>query len=749
MAAPTVSTLWVVVRCLSARTPPYKTSDYSSLRKKEQFFYVSLVIAFLLSVLFLFVWIETSNEYNSFDWVVYLGTGRWFLWSILVLCAAGILAAYTSLLLLLGFLLLWERIELNLHTSHKVLIFIVIFLCSILLGVLSHFWKDKWLIVGLSLQIFAPFVALQLAAGLSFLIILLFLYLMPLGIYSPCVLQKESLGPKPALFGHRGAPMMAPENTMMSFEKAVEFDAFGLETDIFIRVSPVTACSRLGDSGYELAVSSQQQPGLQFLAVYQHMDPLEAQRDSSLLEWSSYDKLNGLSIPHDRCRNSLGDYFNEKDVINYDQVPFLMHDYDLTRTTNIREVLPSAARNHSSYFNWTFLSTLNAGKWFLKTTTSKPFFNMKPLSEADKIKAGNQSIPRLSELLELAKREQKFVLFDLFGPAPGHPLRNTFVRRVVRVILDSNIEQHLIFWLPGFDRDYVKYMAPGFQQVGRLWSIEELKKNNISIINVDYKRLFYAGLRTFANLKLDYKKAKIYINVYVINEPWLFSLAWCSRVNSVTTDNIELLNQLSHPLFFMTSKHQDSTCSCGFSWMFFLRLSLVWYFVITASRIKELRKERWLEASASADIERINLPQEKSEIQSASHLPNKPPARIGRSPWTPKVHYGSSSRREKIPPPRTIQSVKDPKKKPVPFKNTVKPLTQGFQHTKTSAREISLRTPEPTLKGDEVAESLTEYSHAKTRPNTPMVDSSEESASSLESITSNVSYKMPLKKKRP
>jgi hypothetical protein len=53
-------------------------------------------------------------------------------------------------------------------------------------------------------------------------------------------------------------------------------------------------------------------------------------------------------------------------VCSFDSVPFLMHDYDLTRTTNIKEVLPSAAGNHTSNFNWTFLSTLNAGKWFLK-----------------------------------------------------------------------------------------------------------------------------------------------------------------------------------------------------------------------------------------------------------------------------------------------------------------------------------------------------------------------------------------------
>ena len=47
-----------------------------------------------------------------------------------------------------------------------------------------------------------------------------------------------------------------------------------------------------------------------------------------------------------------------------DEVPFLMHDYDLRRTTNILEVMPNASDEQSNFFYWDFLSTLNAGKWF-------------------------------------------------------------------------------------------------------------------------------------------------------------------------------------------------------------------------------------------------------------------------------------------------------------------------------------------------------------------------------------------------
>ncbi|KAI4561619.1 hypothetical protein MJG53_016673 [Ovis ammon polii x Ovis aries] len=326
-----------------------------------------------------------------------------------------------------------------------------------------HWWRESQ--SEKILQGITSYTALQVAIGLPFVLILLCLCVVPFGIYSPCVQEKDKLGPKPNFFGHRGAPMLGPENTIMSFEKAVEYGAHGLESDV---------------------------------------------------------------------------------QISLDKVPFLMHDYDLRRTTNILDVMPNASHEHSSFFNWDFLSTLNAGKWF-SDSWIKPFFRMKPLSEADKERARNQKIPKLSELLELAQKEKKLVIFDLNAPPQSHPSRSSYIRLVVSVILDSKIEQHLIIWLPGSDRKYVRSKAPGFQHIGRLFTIEELRKENITRINVDYKRLFYNGLK-------EYKAANITINLYIINEPWLFSLAWCSRIHSVTTDNIQVLKKINHPYYFMTPK---------------------------------------------------------------------------------------------------------------------------------------------------------------------------------------------------
>uniref|UniRef100_A0A4X1UIG2 GP-PDE domain-containing protein n=1 Tax=Sus scrofa TaxID=9823 RepID=A0A4X1UIG2_PIG len=626
--------------------------------------------------LLLFVWIESSNEYNGFNWVIFLGTGYWFFWSIVLLSFFGILTAYTALLLVLGFLLCWEGRELSLHWCHKILILLVLLTCSFFFWILFTYWKDRWLTVGLSLQIFAPYMhlgsismmvllswpvafyvihlegearirrhqmtfyerkrkkrcavltklrALQVAIGLPFCLILLSLYLIPLGIYSPCIQEKDELGPKPSFFGHRGAPMLGPENTMM-FEKAVEEGAFGLESDVHI---------------------------------------------------------------------------------SNDDVPFLMHDNNLRRTTNIKEVKPNASFTHPSLFDWSFLSTLNAGRWF-SHSRFKPFYHMKPLSEADREKAGNQKIPKLTDLLQLAQKEKKFVIFDLNGPAPKHFHRSSYVRHVVRVILDSRIEQHLIFWLPHTDRQYVKKRAPGFQQVSQLFSVEHLAKENISRVNVDYKRLFYNGLR-------EYKAANISINLYIINEPWLFSLAWCSRIQSVTTDNIQVLNKINHPYYFMTPNFYM------FIWILMDCVSAVFIVAIFYFHWwRKSKKETLLKSSSTV-----------TESQSTtSNLSMEPPTRVREIPWTHTAHYPSLTRSIRKQPhsshfvvpekkARQQESVKETVKKPMVHKDYFRqPLhtMKAFEPTQAAVQESTREAPfQNTLSALEARERIspTEISHPK------------------------------------
>ncbi|XP_064265841.1 serine/threonine-protein kinase PAK 1 isoform X4 [Passer domesticus] len=440
---------------------------------RECMFFPLLVAAFCFSLVFLYTWGEGKNDYNSFDWYNYGNLGFWFLWSLVILIVAAVLFAYISLLLIGTFLVLGFSIA--------------------SLFALSILWRDHRKTVRLSFQVTAPYLHIGAIAIMvllawpvalhairadkkvtqviivgPYLAILLFLFLIPLGMYSPCIREMGTLGPKPALIGHRGAPMLAPENTEMSFLKTIEHGGDGLETDV---------------------------------------------------------------------------------AISYDGVPFLMHDDTLRRTTNIEEVYPNDTGKAASFFSWDALQKLNAGTWFLK---NKPFVGMGSLSKADQNQAMNQSIYTLSSFLRLADSHNKLVIFDLYRPPEKHPYRNLWLRKVLDVILkESKIKRHLVLWLHNSVRSFVQSVAPGFQHtMGRKAPIEDLLKHNIVKLNLVYTEMSSEDIRKYA-------EANITTNFYVVNEPWLYSLAWCSGAHSVTTNAVHLLKNLSQPLFLMTPQQYN------------------------------------------------------------------------------------------------------------------------------------------------------------------------------------------------
>ncbi|XP_042342956.1 glycerophosphodiester phosphodiesterase domain-containing protein 5-like [Plectropomus leopardus] len=49
-----------------------------------------------------------------------------------------------------------------------------------------------------------------------------------------------------------------------------------------------------------------------------------------------------------------------------------------------------------------------------------------------------------------------------------------------------------------------------------------------------------------------YQSVNISTNLYVISQPWLYTLAWCAGAQSVTTNSIHILSKIKTPLFLMT-----------------------------------------------------------------------------------------------------------------------------------------------------------------------------------------------------
>ncbi|XP_062261777.1 glycerophosphodiester phosphodiesterase domain-containing protein 5-like [Platichthys flesus] len=455
--------------------------------KLEGVSFALLVVTFCLTLVFLYFWGNAENDYDDFDWFNFGNLGFWFPWSVVLLVIAAGFFTYVTVLLLLAVCLLSEGQKLYLHWSHKIGVLVSLVFCMLATAVLSRLWSKEWTTLLLSFQVTAPYLHVggvllmtvlawpiafhlfrmngRVGHGLVFsvyLVLLSALYLVPLGLYSPCIKEERSLGPAPAFIGHRGAPMLGPENTLMSFEKAVEAGSEGLETDV---------------------------------------------------------------------------------TISYDGVPFLMHDRTLRRTTNVHEVFPNRTDTAAAMFTWAELQSLNAGAWFLSVD---PFGTAGSLGADERQRAANQSVCSLQAFLQLAAHTDKLVIFDLYRPPSSHPYSDTWIQRTLEVIHESPIRSSQVLWLPSDLRSVVNEFDPELQQTsGSRLPLEELQSNNIVKMNLDYTSMS-------AELVSEYASVNITTNLYVISQPWLFSLAWCCGVHSVSTNDPQLLSSMGSPLFLMT-----------------------------------------------------------------------------------------------------------------------------------------------------------------------------------------------------
>jgi len=294
------------------------------------------------------------------------------------------------------------------------------------------------------------------------LILLVGLWLLP-AIFPPNWAYQGDLPAKPALIAHRGASMLAPENTLAAGELAAEYDAFGFETDV---------------------------------------------------------------------------------RISKDGVPFLMHDETLQRTTNISEVFPDRVDDDVSSFTIDELRALNAGLWFIQ---KDPFDTIDSglISQAQLSLNQGQKIPTLAQALTLVDEEKMVILFDLRYPPQEHPYHDRFFEIVFDLCKESGLNGDVWFLVGRDNLDIVLEEAPQMTRVIGLSSTDlpapnELIELNYEIINVD-TGIIKEEIRA-------YRQEGLGVNVYTIDQPWLFSQFWLSGVTSVTTSNIHTFSQLNAPI---------------------------------------------------------------------------------------------------------------------------------------------------------------------------------------------------------
>uniref|UniRef100_A0A671VWS2 Glycerophosphodiester phosphodiesterase domain containing 5 n=1 Tax=Sparus aurata TaxID=8175 RepID=A0A671VWS2_SPAAU len=455
--------------------------SHDDTTKWELLWSLILLFTFCLLLVWFYFWWEAHNDYNEFNWFLYNRSREWSDGTVPILATTAAGFTYIAFLMVLALCHIALGQQLNLHWLHK--IGVTAALLTTIVGVISvnQTWGQEWDVVPISLQATGPFLhigALAAITALSWIVagqvarsektmfqvvvvllyisVLLGLYVVPLYITSPCIMDPTTLKQRPDVIGHQGAPMLAPENTLWSFQRALQMNVTGFEADVAISV---------------------------------------------------------------------------------DGVPFLMHDHTLERTTNAEKVFPGRQTDDASHFNWTDLQQLNAGQWFLK---DDPFWTVHSLSPHEKDLIANQSVCSLEQLLKLASYHNSTVVFRLRRPPPEHPCYDSWINDTLQAVQQSGVPQSLVMWTPGEHRAQVRQLAPGLIQtsVDKL-TPETLHQSGISRLLLRYNQ---ASTQEISNINLT---------LYTINEPWLYSVLWCSGVSAVSSEAPHILNKVPYPIWLM------------------------------------------------------------------------------------------------------------------------------------------------------------------------------------------------------
>uniref|UniRef100_A0A8C7RSP4 Glycerophosphodiester phosphodiesterase domain containing 5a n=1 Tax=Oncorhynchus mykiss TaxID=8022 RepID=A0A8C7RSP4_ONCMY len=455
--------------CLSFLTGIYgcrwkryqRSHDNSS--KWECAWFIILCSTFSLLLFWAYFWLEAHNDYNQFNWLLYNRSGEWKDGTVPILATTAVGFSYITFLMVLALCHISLGQQLNLYWIHK--IGVLAALITTVSGVvsISDVWGDEWDIILISLQFTGPFLhigALAAVTALGWLVaghviragrtsnVLLVLYMVPLAITSPCIMDRNSLKPRPDVIGRRGAPM----NLFILFMKA--------------SVVPTV-------------------------------------------------------------------------LYSLDGVPFLMRDRTLRRTTNIAKVFPDKQHEDASLFNWTEIRSLNAGQWFLE---SDPYWTVGSLTGRERNRMGNLTVCSLVEMLRLTARANRSALLNLQRPPPEHPHYKTWIMDTLWAVQRSGISQKRVTWTPDTDRGRVR----GLQQTSlEKLSGEEVRHRGISSLTLRYSQASNKDIQDFLVNNMS-------VMVYPVNEPWLYSVLWCSGVPSVSSDAPQVLRKVPYPIWLMS-----------------------------------------------------------------------------------------------------------------------------------------------------------------------------------------------------
>lgn len=242
---------------LGCRWHRYKQSTHPN-RKRDITWFIIVLLTSVFVVFWFYFFLIAINDEDSFNWFLYMQTQeKWVPWFTYALAVISTLFAYIVVILFLSLCHIIQGHQLYIYPVHLIVIVLILAICCVLVWAIDSFWRSEWTLLYLSLLVFGPFLQIGFVVIMTlltwvisyryyrlkhtvskllciciYLAVMLGLYITPLFINSPCVLETKNIPEKPRIFAHRGASGIAPENTVISFKIAMESNVFGVDTDI-------------------------------------------------------------------------------------------------------------------------------------------------------------------------------------------------------------------------------------------------------------------------------------------------------------------------------------------------------------------------------------------------------------------------------------------------------------------------------------------------------------------------------------
>jgi len=491
------------------------TNDYITKIAKINLPYVTIL---LVLVSLLGIWSIIRMIYLSIQAKKDGAKFRLISWPFIIMCVIFLAIFYGSLVVVFKLDasqkgVMTQFLDLiRIITDGLLLILVTLLLRSTLKKVLG--WK--------SLPGAVPLFAIILC-GLFFVVA----WAIPL-IIQPGWVYKGDLANKPKIMAHRGASIIAPENTLVAADLAAKMGAYGFESDL---------------------------------------------------------------------------------RISLDGVPFIMHDDTLKRTTNVAEIFPGKIDVLAEDFLLSELKKLNTGWWYV---LQDPYGMIKEgkIEQSQLSIYQAQKVPTLEEVLTAIKQNGLILMYDLRLPNKSHPYSNDAFEIVFDILKEAKVEDRVWLILDPDQVARVRQETPGITRViglsaKKLMPAKEILAKGYQVVNVD------KGIST-ADIK-EYHQAGLQVNIYVIDEPWLFSQLWVKGVNSITSNSIHELKDLNSPIVRMSQVQFI---------IFWSLLGIILGLLLFSVARKPGRQQ--IEQSVG-EAEQVNIPEPvKEAMQEPVNSPNEP-----------------------------------------------------------------------------------------------------------------------------